>query len=249
MLKVSQNQFDGCYVPTNNQMGFMLTKIDPFVQRFVDYAAQNHDNWHLDVGAAFGVATIAALEKGAKIIANDIDASHLTVIADVCSKRFKNSLKLFLGDIRKDMDYPTASFGSMLFSRVLHFFTGEEIIKCLKKVSDWLVPGGKIFVVNETPYFGTSKDFLPIYSKRKEAGNQWPSFLTLEDVKTYFDPKKRLFVRNTVHFFDEDLMQHVAKASGLYLEEMGTLDRQGFFPEDALYDGRESLWAILSKKD
>lgn len=244
---IFDEQFENCYIPTNNQMGFMLTKVDPFIQRFVDYAAQDRENWHLDVGAAFGIATIAALEKGAKIIANDIDASHLTIISDIGGERFKNTLRLFLGDIRQDIEYPALSYGSALFSRVLHFFTGAEIIRCLKSIKEKLQPGGKVFVVNETPYFGTSKDFIPIYLQRKKEGGEWPGFLTLEEVKTYFDPTKRAFVTNSVLFFDEELMRHVTQAAGLQLEEMGTLDRRGFFPEDALYDGRESLWAILSK--
>lgn len=246
-LDVSDDQFENCYVPTNNQMGFMLTKIDSFIQRFVDYAAQNQENWHLDVGAAFGIATLAALEKGAKMIANDIDASHLTVISEIGAGRFDNTLRLLPGDIRQDLEYPDLSFGSVLFSRVLHFFTGAEIIHCLKGIKERLRPGGKVFVVNETPYFGTAKGFIPIYLQRKKEGRQWPSFLTLEEVKTYFALSKRPFVTNSVLFFDEELMRHVAQEAELHLEEMGTLDRRGFFPEDALYDGRESLWAILSK--
>lgn len=51
MLKDLKKPFDDCSVPTNNQMGFMLTKVDPFVQRFVDYAAGDLKNWHLDVEA------------------------------------------------------------------------------------------------------------------------------------------------------------------------------------------------------
>lgn len=247
MINVSDKSFENCYIPTNNQMGFMLTKVDSFVQRFIDYAAQDQKNWHLDVGAAFGIATIAALEKGARIIANDIDASHLTVISDRCARRFKNRLQLFLGDIRQEREYPLFSFGSVLFSRVLHFFTGEEIIHCLKNIKKKLRSRGKIFMINETPYFGTAKDFIPIYLQRKAAGKTWPSFLSLEEVKIYFDVTKRDFVTNSVLFFDEDVMRYTAKASGFHLEEMGTLDRRGFFPENALYDGRESLWAVLSK--
>ena len=101
--------------------------------------------------------------------------------------------------------------------------------------------------MNETPYFGTSKNFLPTYHQRKSTQNRWPGYLTVEEVKKFWDLDKRPFVTSAVHLFDEDLIEQVASKAGLKIEEMGLLDRQGFFPEDALYDGRESLWAILTK--
>jgi ribosomal protein L11 methylase PrmA len=38
----------------------------------------------LDIGAAYGVATIAALRTGAEVIANDIDEIHLQSIGLKC---------------------------------------------------------------------------------------------------------------------------------------------------------------------
>ena len=136
MLPTLQEKFDACYVSTNNQMGFMLTKVDPLIQGFVDYAAKDSSNWHLDVGAAFGIATIAALQRGAKMVANDLDESHLKIIGQACRGQFEGRVQFCLGDIKNEVEYTSASFGSVLFSRVLHFFSGEGIIGVLRKVSE-----------------------------------------------------------------------------------------------------------------
>ena len=49
---------------TFNNMGFAINKIDCIGQKFIDFSATTN-GWVLDIGAAFGLVTLAALEKGA----------------------------------------------------------------------------------------------------------------------------------------------------------------------------------------
>ena len=128
------SSFENHYIATLNQMGFMLTKVDPFVQKFVDYTINNKQKWHLDVGAAYGIATLQCIKGGARIIANDLDTEHLNVIQSQIAHEKLHNFKACAGDIRKDINFSKESIASVLFSRVLHFFNGQEIIDCLKKL-------------------------------------------------------------------------------------------------------------------
>jgi len=237
-------KFENLYIPTVNKKGFMLTNIDALTRLFIDEAIhpKHHSLFSLDVGAAYGIATREVLRKGGSIFANDTDPTHLAAIESEFLEG--KNLKFLVGDIRHDIHLPISSISCALFSRVLHFFYGEEIITCLKKVHQWLIPGGKIFVSNETPYFGTTKRFIPLYEQRKKNNHPWPGLIESLD---YFCPEKAPFVDLPVHLFDEDLCYTVAKESGFTITDLFYMNRNGFFPENALYDGRESIAFIAQK--
>jgi hypothetical protein len=55
------------FVQTLNQMGFMTTSLDPISQRFVDFAP-HAPGPALDIGAAYGVASIRLTGAGASKI-------------------------------------------------------------------------------------------------------------------------------------------------------------------------------------
>jgi hypothetical protein len=236
--------FEGHYRPTLNHKGFMLTKTDPLIDAFIKEATLdcNRYNFALDVGAAYGIATLAVLEKGGKIIANDTNEEHLNEIKT--KSRAVDSLNLMLGDIRHDIKLKPNSISCILISRVLHFFYGEEIINCLKKMHLWLKPNGKIFVSNETPYFGTVKNFIPIYERLKLEGHSWPGLIESLD---YFCSEKAPFVSLPIHLFDKDLCQKVTKESGFNLVDLFYINRENAFPSNALFDGRESIAFIAQK--
>ncbi|HLD95129.1 MAG TPA: class I SAM-dependent methyltransferase [Alphaproteobacteria bacterium] len=246
LRKTSDQTFEGLYRPTQNQTGFMLTSVDPFVKKFVDDLTPN--DWAMDVGAAYGIASLEALKKGVHVVANDLDERHLQVLKDTHAQEgYKGHLTLFPGDI-KTLEYPHKNtLSSILFSRVLHFFSGEEIIACLKKVHTWLKPKGRIYMVNETPFFGTCKKFTPVYLERKLSGHKWPGFLTSTEMVDFFDTSKKAFLDSNVHFFDEDLCEKVATRSGFKVLEISYMDRKGIYPTDALYDGRESIFMVAEK--
>lgn len=239
------DDFEGLYIPTLNHTGFMLTKLDPFLERFVNHTITEKDYFHMDVGAAFGSVTLKASSLGAKMIANDLDQEHLDQIKKQVSTR--HSLRTMQGDIRYDIEVEKESLGSVLFSRVLHFFSGPEILETIQKIYQWLVPGGFIFCVNETPYFGTFKNFIPTYEDRKKRNHPWPGYMNESEAQRYIDDSKRPYVRSGVHLFDENLYQSIAQTLPFLTFQIGYLDRKGYFPDDALYDGRESIWMIAQK--
>ena len=62
--------------PTMNQTGFMFEILDEYADDFIQFAGQT-DQPVLDLGCAYGVATIAALKAGGRVTACDLEQQHL----------------------------------------------------------------------------------------------------------------------------------------------------------------------------
>ncbi len=69
------------FIKTLNNMGYMTSTLDPYSMAFADFAPAAPGPC-LDVGAAYGVASLVALANGARMIANDIDGRHLRILLD-----------------------------------------------------------------------------------------------------------------------------------------------------------------------
>ncbi len=57
----------------------MINYSEPFSEEFVRIASYP-PGLVLDIGTAFGVTAIAALERGAIVIANDIESAHFDIL-------------------------------------------------------------------------------------------------------------------------------------------------------------------------
>lgn len=234
------------FVKTLNNQGFMIDYLDGFSEEFVTFSADGPGP-ALDIGAAYGVASIAALMKGANVIANDLDSRHLellTVTADkLTSPDQMARLQLMPGRFPNELPIAPSSLGSVLACRVFHFFDGPTIENGVKKVFDWLKPGGKFFLVAETPYVGGLKSFWPIYEARKAAGEPWPGYI--EDFLK-IDPTRGKDLPNSMHLLDTEVLSRVFKDAGFEIERVAIIPRPKF-PPGLKLDGRESV-GIIGKK-
>ena len=126
--------------------GFMLLDIDSFSKRFIDLAKTSTDPL-LEIGTAYGISTISALENSTcPIIANDISEENLLILRKRAKMQDLHRLYLNLGCFPDDLHFSSNSLGAVLICRVAHFFTGDVIEQGLKKIYDWLIPGGKLFL-------------------------------------------------------------------------------------------------------
>ena len=66
-------------VPTLNHRGFMSDTMNYFSAQFAEYAGKI-DTEVLDIGCAYGIASQAALENGARVLACDMDERHLQIL-------------------------------------------------------------------------------------------------------------------------------------------------------------------------
>lgn len=231
------------FVKTLNSMGYMTSSLDRFSQAFVEFAPQAPGP-SLDIGAAYGVASIAALAKGASVVANDIDGRHLEILRQRTPEEHRQRLSLAAGDFPDKLDFAPGSLGSVLICRVMHFFDGPTIERAAAKVMTWLAPGGKVFVVGETPFIGTARAFFPTYQERLKAGDPWPGFI--KDMVALFDPARAKQLPPSMHLLDEPTLRRVFTNAGFAVEDLQLFARPEF-PKDIQLDGRESVGLIARK--
>jgi SAM-dependent methyltransferase len=164
-------------IPTLNKTGWMTEALDKYSKDFASYAGRIGTNGQesLDIGCAYGVATLAALDQGARICACDIEPRHLDILAkrvpEAARDRFRSTPGAMPG-----VNFEPESFGAILAARVLHFLDGSQIEATVRKMHTWLIPGGRLYLVADTPYTGPWYIHADRYEKNKAAGDPWPGF-------------------------------------------------------------------------
>jgi len=153
-------------IPTLNNTGWMTESLDEISQAFTDYAGSIAAE-SLDIGCAY---------KGARVFACDIEPKHLDILTqcvpDAAADRYRSKAGALPG-----IDFDHGSFGAVLASRVLHFLIGEDVERTVAKMYDWLQPGGRVYLVADSPYTGPWKAAADEYERRKAAGDPWPGFI------------------------------------------------------------------------
>lgn len=241
-LKMPEPDSSGLFVATLNKTGYMTTQLDIYSKEFVDYAAQT-EQYVIEVGAAYGVATRAALERGAKIICNDLEQRHLDIIKQQITEEEKTRIKFVAGSFPYETNFPANSFGAVLICRVIHLFDGDTIEYSLRRIYDWLIPGGKLFIISDTPYLNNVKAFIPEYEDRVKRGEKWPGLIT--NAKQYIENVTDNFP-DLVHVLDETILTRILLQAGFKIEKLSTFGRPDY-PADRRLDGRECVGAIAYK--
>jgi hypothetical protein len=229
-------------VSTLNKMGFMTLDLDPYGQKFIELA-KHAQNPLLEVGAAFGTVALEVLQQGATLVANDLDINHLDILEKNTPDALKKNLKLAPGRFPDEISLLENSFEGIFTSRVIHFFAPEMIEKSMEKFSALLIPGGKLFIVTETPYLSDYKNFIPIFEKRKKDGDRWPGMI--ENVSQY-SPTRKDNIPNLLHFFDDETLSELIQRYDFEVEEVSMFERPDY-PDDLRLDGRESVGIIARK--
>lgn len=202
-------------VPTLNSKGFMSTSLDPVSAAFALYSGHS-GGWSLDLGCAYGVATLAALEHGANIVACDMEPGHVQVLRDRVPQAQANRLRVMAGEMPK-LAFAPGTFSAVLCSRALHFLDGDGVTASIKGIAEWLAPGGKTFLIADTPYTGFWARGAQDYERRKAEGDPWPGFIA--DVTIYL-PDSARSKRNMRHLnpMDPDTLARVCREAGLTVE-------------------------------
>lgn len=229
-------------VKTLNKTGFMTTRLDPFSRKFVEFA-KNSPGPSLEIGSAYGIATLPILKKGLPVIANDLSAHHLKILKKRVPKKFQKNLTLLAGRFPDNLKLAKNSVGSILACRIVHFLDGPTIRRGLKKMHSWLKPGGKIFIVGETVYVGTLQKHAPLYEKKIKQGITWPGHVhncheLVPDLKN--------IIPDFFHALDVKILKRELKRAGFIIEKSHTFGRP-YFPKRIRLDGRESV-GIIGRK-
>lgn len=230
-------------VTTLNKRGYMLVKPEYFMQYFIDYAAKISEPV-LDIGAAYGVATIAALKKGAHVVANDIEPRHLEILKSKVPNSLLDKLDLKPGNITRDLDFPESYFGAILASRIFSFIDPELLQHSFALIYKWLKPGGKFVYLGASPYMGTFAPFFSVYKARKKSNTPWPGYV--DNIELYA-PKHAHQLPGFIHLIDEDTLKKLLTDAGFNIEEMAYSPADEEHPEEMRLNNRTFLGAIAVK--
>jgi 2-polyprenyl-3-methyl-5-hydroxy-6-metoxy-1,4-benzoquinol methylase len=227
--------------PTINRHGYTFP-LSKYTNAFIDHA-RNHQGSLLDIGAAFGVTTIPALEAGAKVIANDISTEQLEILKQDTPEHLRENLTLLTGRL-PEFDLSANSLDGILASHVLHFLDPQTFRLAISKCHLWLKPGAKIFVQCFTPYHKFMEKFIPEYHQKIAAKDAFPGYT--EHSGEYVLVQNLL--PQTVNLMDPTVLAREFIAAGFQIESAEffacppnlTAD---FFP----LDGREWVGLVAYK--
>jgi SAM-dependent methyltransferase len=220
-------------IQTKNRHGAMFP-LAKYTQAFVDYA-KKHGGTYLDIGAAYGVTTIPALEGGAKVIANDLSVEQLAILQENTPEHLRANLTLLPGRF-PEFDLPEQSLDGIVASHVLHFLEPMVFRSAIKILYRWLKPGGKIFVQNFTPYHKFMASFIPQYHQNIARGEAFPGYT--EHSENYVLLQD--YLPSKINLLDPTVMAREFIAAGFQVESVEfTPCPPGLSEEFFPLDGRE----------
>ncbi|HJP04822.1 MAG: hypothetical protein CL799_01780 [Chromatiales bacterium] len=199
-------------IPTMNNTGWMTEKMDSYSADFAEYAG-TADGEVLDIGCAYGIATLAALENGARVLACDMDPRHLEVLYARVPEQLRGRYRSKAATMPA-VDFPQGSFAAILAARVLHFLNGTDIEVTVRKMKDWLIPGGRLYLVADSPYTGPWAPQAGEYERRKSEGDAWPGYVAdyASFLPAHVDPAEH---PDFINPLDPDILKRVCTNAGL----------------------------------
>jgi SAM-dependent methyltransferase len=221
-------------IPTDNAMGVMTAELSPAAQAFVSHA-HSASRPLLEVGAAYGNATLPALAAGATVIANDLSATELAVLAAAVPAGHSRHLVIAPARFPDELRLANGSLSGVLAAQVLHFLSGPEVERSFQDVFRWLEPGGKFFVLVMTPSLSYYRKLRPAYDERAARGERWPGIF---DPRTVASPEWRDRLPAMVHLFEKDTLTRCATEAGFEIEALEYFCFENF-PDQHRTDGHE----------
>ncbi len=200
---------------TVNRTGVTIHTLDEISQAFVQYAGHIAPRPVVDIGAGFGVATLAALSAGATVISNDIAAEHLEALRLRAPDEDRERLTLMPGAFPDAVQLADACIGAALLSRVLHFFDGPQVLRSIETLSRWLQPGGKAFVICDASLFLKQPPLRAAFEAQLASGQEWPGFV--QGVHQLL-PERADQIPDQLHYLDPDLLARVFEQAGFAVE-------------------------------
>jgi SAM-dependent methyltransferase len=222
-------------IPTLNGTGFMHEALDDYAKDFIAFAATAPGEV-LDIGCAYGVATLAALAAGARVCACDMEPKHLDLVRERTPLEQRARLRTVAGAM-PDVQFPPNSFDAILASRVLHFLAGPDVSRTIAAMHTWLRPGGRVYLVADTPYMPQWNRIVPDYESAKARGEPWPGHIA--DFSRFMSPGAR--GPEFLNTLDPDIFARECAAAGFEVL------RSGFFGMERLgatSNGREHAGCV-----
>lgn len=234
---------DAASIVTFNRLGRTSRILNEVNEQFVALAA-GATLPVLDIGSATGVVALAALEAGARVIANDVSGDHLAALATAAPKPWRTRLALDRRRFPDRLDFAPGTLAHVHASNLLNFLTGDEIDCGFARIASWLADGGTFLSMSGSPYARNVALFIPEYEARQAAGEAWPGYCTT--IHTLSDDPTLCELPPALHLLDPKVLARSASAAGLSVVEARFFHRRDT-PGYIAWDGRENV-ILLARK-
>jgi SAM-dependent methyltransferase len=229
---------------TRNRTGWISERLTALDQQFIEFGALCPLPV-LEIGAAYGLVSLAAASAGATVIANDLSAEHLAELAQRAQVALAPEASARLtcrpGAFPEELAFEDGSLGGIHCANVLHFFSGPRLERGLRTAARWLAPGGRLFLLGSTPFQAPFATFVPEFERRVAAGVRWPGWI--EKVSVYSQHKMLGVMPRSLHLLDVNTLERALRAAGLTPLSLQYLRRPDL-AESLMLDGRESVAAV-----
>lgn len=230
-------------IPTPNQRGRTTAVLNEINEAFVAHAAHCRRPV-LDLGCAYGIASLAALATGATVIANDIDEAMLRTLQTRCPPGDRPRLTVLRAAFPHGLDFPADSLDAVHASNLFNFLRGEDIDFGLAKLRRWLAPGGRLFLISGTPWAANVRRFIPVFEERQARDLRWPG--ECEPLHDYAEGPTAAELPDFLHLLDPQTLGRAVLEAGLEQELCECFHRR-HTPGYIALDGRENL-RLLARK-
>jgi SAM-dependent methyltransferase len=179
------------------------------------------------------------------IQASDLDPRHLEILRGKVPRHLLPNLELVPGAL-PHMDFPPGKYDAILCSRVLHFLTGEDVDASVRKMATWLAPGGRLYLVADTPY-GVWRRKIPEFEAGKASGERWPGLMVgLHNYLAGGKPDQPIEKPPFMNVLDPDLLARTCTEAGLTVVDAAFIPRPDFGGMGKM-DGRENAGVLATK--
>ena len=223
-------------VATMNDTGFMFEVRDRMAEEFIRHAGECGGPV-LEIGCAYGVSTIPALAAGGTVTACDMEPQHLEILHGKVPPEHLPRLTLVTGKL-PEVDFPENHYAAILCSRVLHFLEGDDVDASVRKMARWLVPGGRLYLLTDTPY-GVWRKSVARFEAAKSHGERWPGLIRGLHQWLATPPRKPIEKPAFLNLMDPDILTRSCREAGLEVMEAAFIARPDF-GEKGRMDGREN---------
>tara|TARA_R110000868_G_scaffold84822_7_gene239009 strand:- start:379 stop:1128 length:750 start_codon:yes stop_codon:yes gene_type:complete len=228
-------------IPTANAMGYMLANPSSLIKDAVAFAKSKPDTHFVDIGAAYGVATQYALEEGLEgVVAVEPGEEHIAYM----QTQFVNKVNQFVcvcDSMPCQLPLEDDSVSVFLLSRVLHFFSKEEVENSLVIMKRYLMPGGRFYVQTLSPYVKLFDSFILEFEAKVKANEPAPG--VINNLQSYLGDKDAGHNPDFFHVFSVDTLQQVFIENGFNIIE-ARYETSVVYPESMKLDGREDVVLI-----
>lgn len=204
-------------------MGFAHLNPLKVTRDLYDFAALRK-GVYADIGAAYGIDSIALVKRGAQVVAIDLDQHHLDFLKEQLNEEELNRLEMRCQRFPEDVHLEEAFYDGVLLSRVLLFLSPDHLDQALNKVYRSLKPGGRVYVITVSPY---SKGWDPVrtaFENHTRLLGSKPFLISnLWDVM----PKTQTFLPNSIQLFDQEILSSLLKYAGFKIMDSGYESHHG----------------------